>query len=137
MHELSARSSVKSNGLLGRPTGLTLAFNVLHDITKSLKMPSGGVRNLDFELLLECHDQLDGSERVLEVGTGSGYHAAVLGELAAQVYTIEIVTELARRATRDLERMGYENVHVREGDGYRGWPEHAPFDAILVTAAPP
>jgi protein-L-isoaspartate(D-aspartate) O-methyltransferase len=80
--------------------------------------------------------RLDGDERVLEVGTGSGYQAAILAELCDEVYTIEIVPSLARRATKDLARLGYENVHVREGDGYRGWPEKAPFDAIIVTAAP-
>ncbi len=80
--------------------------------------------------------QLDGDEKVLEIGTGSGYQAAVLAELSDQVYTIEIVPKLAQRATRDLRRLGYENVHVREGDGYQGWPQHAPFDAIIVTAAP-
>ena len=80
--------------------------------------------------------ELDGSEKVLEVGTGSGYQAAVLGRLAREVYSIEIVPELARRAEADLERLGYANVHVRDGDGYRGWPEHAPFDVIIVTAAP-
>jgi protein-L-isoaspartate(D-aspartate) O-methyltransferase len=74
--------------------------------------------------------------RVLEIGTGSGYQAAVLGELAREVYTIEIVPELARSAAATLEAIGYANVHVREGDGYAGWPEHAPFDRILVTAAP-
>jgi protein-L-isoaspartate(D-aspartate) O-methyltransferase len=74
--------------------------------------------------------------KVLEVGTGSGYQAAVLGELAREVYTIEIVPELARRASRTLQELGYRNVHVREGDGYAGWPEHAPFDRIMVTAAP-
>jgi protein-L-isoaspartate(D-aspartate) O-methyltransferase len=79
---------------------------------------------------------LDGSERVLEVGTGSGYQAAVLGRLAREVYSIEIVKPLAERAAEDLKRLGYDNVHVRAGDGYRGWPEHAPFDAIVVTAAP-
>jgi protein-L-isoaspartate(D-aspartate) O-methyltransferase len=79
---------------------------------------------------------LAGDERVLEVGTGSGYQAAVLGELAEEVFTIEIVPALAARAERDLARLGYTNVHVREGDGYRGWPEEAPFDAIIVTAAP-
>jgi protein-L-isoaspartate(D-aspartate) O-methyltransferase len=79
---------------------------------------------------------LGGDERVLEVGTGSGYQAAVLAELAREVYTIEIVAPLAERARRDLERLGYANVQVRQGDGYRGWPEHAPFDAIVVTAAP-
>ena len=79
---------------------------------------------------------LDGDERVLEIGTGSGYQAAILGELAREVYSIEIVAPLAERAKKDLAKQGYENVHVRTGDGYRGWPEHAPFDAIIVTAAP-
>lgn len=74
--------------------------------------------------------------RVLEIGTGSGYHAAVLGQLARTVYTIEIVPDLARRAAATLKSLGYSNVHVREGDGFAGWPEHAPFDRILVTAAP-
>jgi protein-L-isoaspartate(D-aspartate) O-methyltransferase len=79
---------------------------------------------------------LEPGDRVLEVGTGSGYQAAVLAELVREVWTIEIVEPLARRAARDLERLGYRNVHVRAGDGYRGWPEEAPFDAIIVTAAP-
>ena len=74
--------------------------------------------------------------RVLEIGTGSAYQAAVLGELAKEVYTIEIVPELARQAARTLETLGYRNVHTREGDGYLGWPEAAPFDRIIVTAAP-
>ena len=81
--------------------------------------------------------QLDGHEKVLEIGTGSGYQAAVLGELADQVYTIEIVAPLAEEARARLADLGYENVHVRAGDGYRGWPEQAPFDAIILTAAPP
>ena len=76
------------------------------------------------------------TDKVLEIGTGSGYQAAVLGELAAQVYTIEIVEELADRSKRTLASAGYANVHVRHGDGYAGWPEQAPFDAIMVTAAP-
>ena len=80
--------------------------------------------------------ELSGDERVLEIGTGSGYQAAILGELAREVYSIEIVEPLAERAAADLERLGYENVHVRAGDGYKGWPEEAPFDAIIVTAAP-
>jgi protein-L-isoaspartate(D-aspartate) O-methyltransferase len=75
-------------------------------------------------------------DRVLEVGTGSGYQAAVLAELVAAVYTIEILEPLAERATADLARLGYTNVHVRFGDGYQGWPEAAPFDAIIVTCAP-
>jgi protein-L-isoaspartate(D-aspartate) O-methyltransferase len=76
------------------------------------------------------------TDKVLEIGTGSGYQAAVLAELAREVYTIEIVKELADRATTTLADAGYKNVHVRHGDGYAGWPEQAPFDAIMVTAAP-
>jgi protein-L-isoaspartate(D-aspartate) O-methyltransferase len=74
--------------------------------------------------------------RVLEVGTGSGYHAAVLAECFARVHTIEIVPPLGEQARRLLAELGYRNIDVRIGDGYRGWPEAAPFDAILVTAAP-
>jgi protein-L-isoaspartate(D-aspartate) O-methyltransferase len=74
---------------------------------------------------------------VLEVGTGSGYQAAVLSLLVKQVYSIEIVETLAREATARLRRLGYENIEVRGGDGYRGWREHAPFDSIIVTAAAP
>lgn len=73
--------------------------------------------------------------KVLEIGTGSGYQAAILAELVARVHTIEIVPELAQTARDRLERLGYTNVEVRQGDGYHGWPEAAPFDAIVVTAA--
>jgi protein-L-isoaspartate(D-aspartate) O-methyltransferase len=75
-------------------------------------------------------------DKVLEIGTGSGYQSAVLSKLATEVYSIEIVPELARQSAERLRKLGYANVTVREGDGYRGWPEHAPFDAIIVTAAP-
>jgi protein-L-isoaspartate(D-aspartate) O-methyltransferase len=75
-------------------------------------------------------------DRVLEIGTGSGYQAAVLAELVAEVYTVEIVAPLGERARADLGRLGYRNVHVRIGDGYEGWAEHAPFDAIIVTCSP-
>ena len=74
--------------------------------------------------------------RVLEIGTGSGYQAAILGELAREVYTIEIVEPLAETARVTLAQLGYKNVHVRAGNGYAGWPEQAPFDRIMVTAAP-
>ena len=74
--------------------------------------------------------------RVLEIGTGSGYQSAVLGEIADEVYSIEILPDLARSAADKLKQLGYKNVEVRAGDGYRGWPEHAPFDGIIVTAAP-
>jgi protein-L-isoaspartate(D-aspartate) O-methyltransferase len=80
--------------------------------------------------------ELSGSERVLEIGTGSGYQAAVLGVLSCEVFSIEIVAELADRSSRRLAELGYTKVHVRSGDGYLGWPERAPFDRILVTAAP-
>ena len=75
-------------------------------------------------------------DRVLEIGTGSGYQAAVLAELAGEVYSIEIIEPLAKTAEATLRRLGYKNVQVKAGDGYKGWPEHAPFDAIIVTAAP-
>tara|TARA_B100001971_G_C18067146_1_gene471066 strand:+ start:139 stop:825 length:687 start_codon:yes stop_codon:yes gene_type:complete len=80
--------------------------------------------------------QLAPDAKVLEVGTGSGYQAAVLAELAATVYSIEIVPELAERARDTLAELEYRNVEVKQGDGYAGWPEQAPFDAIMVTAAP-
>jgi protein-L-isoaspartate(D-aspartate) O-methyltransferase len=80
---------------------------------------------------------VDAEDDVLEVGTGSGYQAAVLATLARRVYTIEIIDGLARRAADDRARLGYRNVEVRAGDGYKGWPEHAPFDGIIVTAAAP
>lgn len=79
---------------------------------------------------------LPSGARVLEVGTGSGYQAAVLGEIADEVYSIEIISKLAKRAEVALKRLGYSNIQVREGDGYLGWPEAAPFDGIMVTAAP-
>ena len=79
---------------------------------------------------------LTDSDVVLEIGTGSGYQAAILGELAREVYSIELLPALAERATKTLARLGYPNVHVRAGDGYQGWPEHAPFSRIIVTAAP-
>ncbi len=75
--------------------------------------------------------------KVLEIGTGSGYQAAVLAQCAGEVYTIEILPELGRRAAELLAQLGYDKVRTRIGDGFDGWPEHAPFDAIVVTAAPP
>lgn len=80
--------------------------------------------------------QLKPTDRVLEIGTGSGYQAAVLAELVREVYTIEILEPLARRAGALLEKLGYKNIKVKWGDGYQGWKEYAPFDAVIVTAAP-
>ncbi len=80
--------------------------------------------------------RVEPDDTVLEIGTGSGYQAAVLAELAKRVYSIEIVPELTKIATERLKRLGYAEVETKTGDGYYGWPEHAPFDAIIVTAAP-
>jgi len=82
--------------------------------------------------LLDLH----GTEKILEIGTGSGYHTAVLAKLGREVFSMEIVAERARRAKATLRRLGYDNVEVRVGNGYEGWPEEGPFDAILLTAAP-
>lgn len=86
-------------------------------------------------LMTELLD-LKGEEKVLEIGTGSGYQAAILAEIAKEVYTIEIIPSLAQSAEERLEKMGYKNITVRCGDGYAGWEKHAPFDGIIVTAAP-
>jgi protein-L-isoaspartate(D-aspartate) O-methyltransferase len=81
--------------------------------------------------------QVEPADRILEVGTGSGYQAAVLGQVAAQVHTVEVIPELAAQASRILADLGYTNVHVHAGDGSLGWPEAAPYDGILVAAAAP
>ena len=81
--------------------------------------------------------ELDRGDKVLEIGTGSGYHAAVLSRVAGEVYTIEIIDQLGRQAKSTLQQLGYQNVHTRVGDGYQGWPSEQPFDAIILTAAPP
>jgi protein-L-isoaspartate(D-aspartate) O-methyltransferase len=87
-------------------------------------------------LMTECLT-LGKADRVLEIGTGSGYQAAVLGRIAGRVFTLEIHDALARRAADTLERLGFENVRVRSGDGFFGWPEEAPFDGVIVTCAVP
>jgi protein-L-isoaspartate(D-aspartate) O-methyltransferase len=86
--------------------------------------------------LMTDYLELKEDEKVLEIGTGSGYQAAVLAEIVDQVYTIEIVEPLAHRAQSTLGELGYDNVHIRIGDGYKGWQDHAPYDAIIVTASP-
>jgi protein-L-isoaspartate(D-aspartate) O-methyltransferase len=80
--------------------------------------------------------ELKTSDVVLEIGTGLGYQAAVLAELAGRVYSVEIIDELAQQAVQRLKRQGYTNIALRVGNGYSGWPEHAPFDKVIVTAAP-
>ena len=79
---------------------------------------------------------LKATDKVLEIGTGSGYQAAILAEICDSVYTIDIFKQLADRAEQTLNKLGYKNIRVKHGDGYQGWPEHAPFDAIIVTCAP-
>ena len=79
---------------------------------------------------------LDSQDRVLEIGTGSGYQTAILAEIVKEVYSLEIIPELAEQAKNRLRNMGYQNISIQVGDGYQGWPGHAPYDAILVTAAP-
>ena len=76
------------------------------------------------------------TDRVLEIGTGSGYQAAILAELMKEIYSVEIVEPLAKGAEATLARLGYTNIHIKVGDGYKGWPEESPFDAIIVTCAP-
>jgi len=86
--------------------------------------------------LMTNHLNLDKGDKVLEVGTGSGYQAAVLAEITTNVYSIEIVKELGERARKTLREQGYDNIRIKIGDGYQGWKEHAPFDGIIVTASP-
>jgi protein-L-isoaspartate(D-aspartate) O-methyltransferase len=112
----------------------------LHDAYRDAPYPIGHGQTISQPTVvaLMTHAlKLTGSERVLEVGTGSGYQAAVLGLLAREVASIEIVAPLGDQARRRLAALGYHNVEVRIGDGYRGWPEKAPFDRIILTAAPP
>ncbi len=102
-------------------------------------LPIGGGQTISQPYIVALMSELldlDGSEKILEIGTGSGYQAALLGELAKDVFSMEIVPALAERSGKQLKNMGYMNIRVRCGDGYEGWPEEAPFDAVIVTAAP-
>ena len=101
-------------------------------------LPIGNQQTISQPYIVALMTQLAGAKagaKALDVGTGSGYQAAVLAELVEQVYSIEIVEPLADEARQRLARLGYQNVEVRHGDGYRGWPQHAPFDVIIVAAA--
>ena len=104
---------------------------------RSLPIGLGQTVSQPFIVALMTHLlEVKPGDRVLEIGTGSGYQAAVLARLAGEVYSVEIVAELAQRAAQTLERQGYTNITARIGDGYQGWAEHAPYDGIVVTAAP-
>lgn len=102
-------------------------------------LPIGGEQTISqpyiVALMTEALD-LKGGERVLEVGTGSGYQTAILAEVAGEVFSLEILPELSERAASVLRQLGYTNVHLKVGDGRQGWPDNAPYDGILVTAAP-
>ncbi len=102
-------------------------------------LPIGYDQTISQPVIVASMTQLlepENGQKILEIGTGSGYQAAVLAEMEAEVYTIEIVPELGNRAKRTLHDLGYTEIHVKIGDGYAGWPEHAPFDRIIVTCAP-
>lgn len=114
-------SSEKRNAYANRPLPIEMGQTISQPFIVALMTDLMGVK---------------AGDKVLEVGTGSGYQAAVLAELAGTVYTVEIKESLGREAATRLDRLGYRNVAVRIGDGYQGWAEHAPFDAIVVTAAP-
>lgn len=127
------------NALMGVPRHLFVPEDLMERAYDDGALPIGEDQTISQPYIVAKMTELldlKGDETVLEVGTGSGYQAAVLAKLVREVYTIEIVPSLARQAEARLKRMGYGNVSVRLGDGYRGWEEHAPFDAVIVTAAP-
>jgi len=111
-----------------------------HDAYEDHPLPIGEGQTISQPYIVALMSELlalKPEDRVLEIGTGSGYQAAILSKLASAVYTIEIVPSLGEAARKRLELLDYDNVQVRIGDGYKGWPDEAPFDAIIVTAAPP
>ncbi len=121
------------------PRHLFIPPNVRHLAYLDMALPIGGKQTISPPYVVAFMTQMldpQPEDRVLEIGTGSGYQAAVLSPLVKEVYTIEIVPELARRAEATLRRLGYLNVFVRQGDGFKGWPEKAPFDKIIVTCSP-
>jgi protein-L-isoaspartate(D-aspartate) O-methyltransferase len=121
------------------PRHLFVPANVRHEAYGDHPVPIGHGQTISQPYIVAFMTEaleLGREHRVLEIGTGSGYQAAVLGELAKEVFTIEIVEPLATRARETLKTLGYRNIHVRAGNGYAGWPEEAPFDRIMVTAAP-
>jgi protein-L-isoaspartate(D-aspartate) O-methyltransferase len=121
------------------PRHLFVPEAVRADAYEDRSLPVGEHQTISQPYIVALMTQLariEPGEKALEVGTGSGYQAAVLARMGARVYTIEIIPALAHRARQTLDALGYQNIEYRVGDGYRGWPEAAPFGAILVTAAP-
>ncbi len=152
--ETIATEARETAGWTGRPSFSPRVMTALRDVPRHLFVPAG---DRDYAYvnrpLAIGHGQtisqpfivavmsdlldLEANDRVLEVGTGCGYQTAVLAQLARHVYSIEVVAELAEDAARRLQSLGCANASLRHGDGYVGWPEEAPFDAVIVTAAPP
>lgn len=121
------------------PRHLFVPENVRPQAYEDFPLPIGSQQTISqpyIVALMTSLLDLKGGEKVLEIGTGSGYQAAVLSKVAGEVYTIEILGPLSENARKAIDGLGYGNIHFRVGDGYAGWPEAAPFDGILVTAAP-
>jgi protein-L-isoaspartate(D-aspartate) O-methyltransferase len=144
VREVAARGHVQSDRVLDAmrrvPRHLFVPGASLEDAYRDAPLPIGGGQTISQPTVVGWMSHaldLEGDERVLEIGTGSGYQAAVLSELAREVYSIEVVRNLGEASRERLRSLGHDNVHVRVGDGYAGWPEQAPFDRILLTAAPP
>ena len=122
------------------PREAFVAPHLRHEATADRPLPIGFGQTISQPYIVAWMTQelrLNPNARVLEIGTGSGYQAAILAELGAEIFSIEIVPELAERARQTLASLGYTRVHIRIGSGYEGWPEEAPFDRILLTASPP
>jgi protein-L-isoaspartate(D-aspartate) O-methyltransferase len=127
------------DAMLAVPRHLFVPESVRADAYSDAPLPIGHDQTISQPYIVAFMTEalaLEPDHSVLEIGTGSGYQAAVLSILVSSVYTIEIVAPLAERARETLARLGYRNVHIRTGNGYLGWPEHAPYDRIMVTAAP-
>ncbi|PYR89973.1 MAG: protein-L-isoaspartate O-methyltransferase [Acidobacteria bacterium] len=127
------------DSMLAVPRHLFVPESVRAEAYRDRPLPIGHGQTISQPYIVAFMTQaleIEPSHRVLEIGTGSGYQAAVLSTLAEEVYTIEIIAALADRARKTLGALGYRNVQVRTGNGYLGWPEHAPYDRIIVTAAP-
>ncbi|MGC4052003.1 MAG: protein-L-isoaspartate(D-aspartate) O-methyltransferase [Paludibaculum sp.] len=134
------RSPAVLKAMRATPRHLFLPENVRNSAYEDRPLPIGHGQTISQPYIVASMSDLmdiQPEHKVLEIGTGSGYQAAILSQLAKQVFSIEIVDALARQSARILRELGYHNVTVRRGDGYRGWPEEAPFDRIILTAAPP